>query len=121
MINIASKKHNVNFKWCDALEAVQICENIKPEYVNIGFEVCEKDKIRIYFNKQIYQKTPFVYTSDFKGIIKRHNLELVWVPNCPYYLQYCILTLSEEYDKLGVACTSMSGNKSVHVKKISEI
>lgn len=121
MIRKSSKKYNIKFKWCDALEAVQICENIKPEHVNIGFEKYDLDKVKIYFDKKIYQKTPFVYTLCAEGKIKYHRLNLEWIANCPYYLQYCILDVEPDYRKIGVGCTSMSGNSSVAVKNIIDI
>ena len=122
MIQKSSKKFNVKYAWCDALEAIQICENIKPINVKIGFEVANSfGVIKIYFDKEIYQKNPFVYTQDNDGNIAYHKLDIEHIPNCPYYLKRCFLYCDKSYKRLGGACTSMSGNKSILVKEIKDI
>lgn len=118
MIRKASEKHNVEFKWCDALEAIQILKNIKPEKVKIGIAKMPKNILKIHFNKEIYQKNPFVYTQDIFGKISYHKLKLERVPNCPVYLLRCFLNINKDMKKIGIACTSMSGNKSILVKEL---
>ena len=118
MINIASKKYNIPFAWQDALKALQACEDIKPVHVKIGIEKNE-NRYKIYFDKEVYQKFPFVYTEDKSGNIKYHKLKLEHVANSPIYLKKCYLDNDDNFKKIGVACTSMTGNKSVIVENIN--
>ena len=117
IIKRQSKKSNVPFMWCDAKKAIQICENIDPVVVKIGIED-HGGKFMIYFREEIYQKHPFVYTMDRDGNIDYHMLDLEWIPNCPYYLQRCFLEKEDRFIKLGIACTSMTGDKSILVREI---
>jgi len=121
MVNNASIKHKIPFEWSDPVAAIQKTDNIKKVSVKIGAEKINKNQIKIYFNNEIYQKSPLVYTKDDKGIIKYHKIDILREPNCPYYLECCILNIADEDRVLGVGCTSLSGNKSVFVTKISDI
>ena len=121
MIKDAAKRYSVPFQWCDALQAVQICEDIVPSRVKIGIETVNQKKLRIYFDKDIYQKSPFVYIKDNIGNIRREEVELLHVPNCPYYLKYAFVQVKEDDVKIGVACTSNTGNKSVLVERINHV
>jgi hypothetical protein len=122
MIKEASKKYNIDYCWSDALKAVQYCENIKPVKVKIGIEkIKSSNTIRVYFDKEIYQKNPFIYIKNKKGNIRYIKKELVHVPNCPYYLACTNVNIQPHDDMIGVACTSLSGDKSVLVKKINNL
>jgi len=122
MIKEASKKYNVDYCWSDALEAVQYCENIKPVKVRIGIEKTKSSNtIRVYFDKSIYQKYPFIYIKNKKGVIRHIKKETTNIPNCPYYLEYVNLNILQDDDIIGVACTSLSGDKTVLVRKINDI
>lgn len=121
MIKKASESFGIDFLWSDALSAVQISAGIKKERVTIGYEKIGHHKIRIYFSKDIYQKSPFVYTEDKNGKMKYHNLFLHSIANCPYYFKYCILNIDDTCVKIGTACTSLSGDKSILVKNIREL
>lgn len=123
MIDKASKIYNVGYCWSDALKAIQDCEKIDPIRVKIGVEKIKRESsmIRVYFDKKIYQKHPFIYIKNKEGKIRHINKETVHVPNCPYYLEYVNLNIEKCDDIIGIACTSLSGNKSVLVEKINNI
>lgn len=118
IIKRQSKKANVPFRWCDAKDAIKICKKIKTIKSEIGIQREENNRVMIHFRSEIYQKNPFVYTRDTSNKIKYHKLDLEWIPNCPFYLQRCFLDLTEDMTELGVACTSLSGDKSVKVFKL---
>ena len=115
MIKRQSRITGVPFKWCDAKDAVKISMGIKTVENVIGTERTDPDTLMIHFRHEIYQKHPFVYTQDEAGKITYHKLDLEWIPNCPYYLQRCFLELSPEIKKIGIACTSLSGDKAIKV------
>ena len=117
LIRENSKKFDVPFVWCDAKDALKISHNIVTIENHIGIER-QKDRLMIYFRHQIYQKYPFVYTEDQDGTIRYHMLNLEWVGECPYYLQRCFLDIDAEMKKVGIACTSLSGDKCIKVEEI---
>jgi len=114
LMKSCSTDYDVPFRWCDAKEAVQVSANLVPRQVRIGFER-QDERMMIHFHIDIFQKNPFVYTLNNKNQIHYHRLEVEHFANCPYYLKRCFLDLDPSFVKLGVACTSMSGDKSVKV------
>ena len=115
LIKRQSRISGVPFAWCDAKEAIKIENDIRTVKNVVGFEKKEDNTIMIYFRHDIYQKHPFVFTRNQQNNVQYHKLELEHVANCPYYLKRCFLQLDENMVQLGVACTSLSGDKATMV------
>ena len=113
LINKSYKKYGIDFKYCDAKEALQVAANIKSREVEIEFKRVE-DKLEIFFTDYIYQKNPFVYTLDKNDNLSYHKLEVEPLIGCKY-VSRCILPIYENIRKVGVACTSTAGDKTVKV------
>ena len=118
IIKRQSREKGVPFMWCDAKDAVKITKGIKTIENVVGTERIDPDTLMIHFRHEIYQKHPFVFTQNNDGKVKYHKLDLEWIPNCPYYLQRCFLELSPEIRKVGIACTSLSGDKAIKVVEL---
>ena len=115
IIKRQSRLAGVPFAWCDAKEAIKITNDLPTIKNTIGIEKVDDKKLMIHFRHEIYQKIPFVFTQDEDGNIKYHKLKLEHIANSPVYLKRCFLDLTPEMKKLGIACTSMSGDKSTMV------
>jgi hypothetical protein len=115
IIRRQSREKGIPFMWCDAKEAVRILKGIQPIKNVIGVEKSGENQLMIHFRHEVYQKNPFVFTKDKNDVINYHKLDLEWIPNCPYYLQRCFLTITPEMKTLGIACTSLSGDKAIKV------
>ena len=118
LIKKASKKFNIPFRWTGAKEAIQICENMRPIEVKIGLERWSNNRLMIAFREQIFQKNPFVFTQKRSGEIIYHKIDLELCPACPYYLLRCFLTHEDDDIKIGIACTSLTGDSSVLVENL---
>ena len=112
LIQKSNKNYDVDFMWCDAKEAIKISENLQTRKVNIN--ISKEEKCMITFSQEIYQKHPFIYTMDKNNKIIYHKVNLEHFGNCPYYLSRCFVS-TKDIKKIGVACTSLSGDKSVKV------
>jgi len=118
LIRNASRKFDVPFRWSGAKEAIQICEDIRPIEVKIGLERWSNNRLMITFRSQIFQSNPFVFTQKRNGDIVFHKLDLEICPACPYYLLRCFFKHEEDDVKIGIACTSMTGDKSILVEDL---
>ena len=118
LIKKASRKFDVPFRWAGAKEAIQICEDMKPVVVKIGLDRWSNNRLMITFRDQIFQKNPFVFTQKKNGNIVYHKLNLEICPACPYYLLRCFFTSHQDDVKIGIACTSMTGDKSILVEDL---
>ena len=110
-----SEEYGVPFEWSDAKNALQESAGLRPTIIEIGFENKDDNMLMITFKDMIYQKNPFVYTRDAASNIRYHKLDLEYVPNCPYYLARTYLKIDPSFVQVGVACTSMSGDKSIKI------
>lgn len=110
-----SRLAGVPFAWCDAKEAIKITNDLKTVTNAIGLERVSENRLMIHFRTEIYQKHPFVFTKDKSDNVTYHRLDLEHIPNCPYYLKRCFLDTTPDMVSLGVACTSMSGDKKTMV------
>ena len=118
LIKKASERFNIPFRWTGAKEAIQVCENMRPIEIKIGLERQSDNRLMITFRDRIYQKNPFVFTKKRSGEIIYHKLNLEVCPACQYYLLRCFLRAEEDDSKIGIACTSMTGDKSVLVEDL---
>jgi hypothetical protein len=101
LINKVSKRFGTPWKVCNALEAVQICEGIKPVFVNVDWKI-KNNFLSLTFDKEIYQKLPLVGIQKTNGDLElRRGFEL---------------ELPKDTKKVVIAGTSMTGNK--FIKKI---
>ena len=108
LINKISKEFNIPWKSCHALEALQICEGMKPVFVNVDWEI-KDNSLTLTFDKEIYQKFPYIG-------IQKANKDLELLPSEKKNKKRFEARLSEDAKKIVVAGTSMTGNK--FIKKI---
>ena len=118
IIKRQSRLSGVPFAWCNAKEAIKITQNLPTIENFIGLEQVDSRKIMIYFRHDIYQRHPFVFTKNKNNVVQYHKLNLEHVANCPYYIKRCFLDVESDMIELGVACTSLSGDKAILVTKI---
>jgi len=118
IIKRQSRKSGIPFMWCDAKDAVKLTKGVKTVENVIGIEKPAPDQLMIHFRHEIYQKYPFVFTENENKVLTYHKLDLEWIANCPHYLQRCFLDVTPDMKRLGVACTSLSGDKTVKVVEL---
>jgi len=108
MLTKASLKYNINWEYCGALAAVQRLDNLDIKKVFMDVEII-RDMMVIKTDSPIYQDEPFVAVKYDREYARLYPIRVDdwWWCNIRYALD------------IGVAVTSLSGNKTVWSKNVS--
>ena len=109
LIKTSSAKYKVPWKTINPVDAIQIADNIERKQVRISISFSEKQLV-CNFSDPIYQKSPFVAVKEKSGRILPLNAILE--------NNKCIINIKDSYQEIGIACTSISGNKALKLIKI---
>jgi len=104
LIKTSSEKFNIPWKSIDPVSAIQIADKLDKKQVRISVEFSEGNLV-YRFSGPIFQDKPFVAVREKSGKIL-HMITTIKDNTS-------IIKIKDSYDKIGLACTSTSGNKSL--------